>query len=89
MKFKKVKNNDRLKDLREALERGNHKSTRNREEDLQQLVYKDILYGFQMPITIEAALKIPHACISPYSIVDQLTLDEEGNIIPKLRLAHD
>ena len=75
--------------MEEALDRGNHKSARSRENDLEKLVVKDVHYGFQLPITKEAVLKIPHACLSPYSIVDQLTIDEDGNLIPKLRLAHD
>ena len=88
-KFTKINETDRKSDLEEAIHRGNHKSASERPDDLKRLVDKDLRYGFQMPITKEAARLIPHACLSPYSLVDQQTIDEEGNVIPKERLAHD
>jgi len=88
-KFKKLSNSTRLDDLKAALKRGNHKSAKSWDADLMNLVTKDVQFGFQMPITTEAALKIPHACLAPYGIIDQTTLDDSGNIVPKLRLAHD
>ena len=76
-------------DLKEAIERGKHKSARSREADLKLLVHKDIVHGFQLPITPEAAMRIPHVYLAPYGIVEQSTLDEHGNLVPKLRLVHD
>ena len=32
---------------------------------------------------------MPHACITPYGVIHQHTIDEQGIIIPKLRAAHD
>ena len=71
------------------LARGNHKSAKDRAEDLKSLVRKDIECGFQLPISQEAVLKIPHACIAPYGIVDQTTINDQGQTIAKLWLAHD
>jgi len=42
-----------------------------------------------MLIIKEAALQIPHACLVPYGIIDQTTLDDEGKVVPKLRLVHN
>jgi len=88
-KFKKLKNKEQLKDLREALAHSNHKSTKDRAEDLKKLVKKDVEFGYQLPITKEAALKIPHAYIAPYGIVDQTTINDQGQTIAKLQLTHN
>ena len=32
---------------------------------------------------------MPHACIAPYGVIHQHTIDKQGNIIPKIRAAHN
>ena len=58
------------------LDRGNHKSVKNRGEDLRNLIKKDVEFGYQLPIIQEAVLQILHAYIAPYGIVDQTTIND-------------
>ena len=87
--LERISNSRRLQDLTEAIQRGNHKSAISEPKILRKLISKDVTAGFQLPTTIESMHKIPHACIAPYGVVHQTTIDNEGNLIPKKRAAHD
>ena len=79
----------RLQDLEEAIIRGNHKSATDSPNILDKLIKKDVDAGFQLPTTINSLRLMPHAVVAPYGVIKQNTIDTEGNIIPKLRIAHD
>ena len=55
---------------------------------LTKLIQKDVNAGFQVPTTTNSLQKIPLACIAPYGVIHQHTIDEQGIIIPKLGAAH-
>ena len=63
VKFEKISEENCKADLIQALNQGNHKSANTQPKDLSDLVSKDINFGFQLPVTKEAALRIPHACL--------------------------
>ena len=85
----RLSNKRRKADLEEALTRGNHKSAKSEPKILTKLIQKDVTAGYQLPTTIASLRKIPHTCIAPYGVVHQTTIDDQGNLIPKKRAAHD
>ena len=76
-------------DLKEALERGNHKSARDRPEKLKELVLDDVVNGFSLPLPPKKIPLLPGAVIAPHGIAEQGAIDETGQIIKKDRLTHD
>ena len=85
----RISNPRRLQDIEDALLRGNHKSVKSNPGILNSLVSKEVKLGFQLPTTIESIKLTPHACIAPYGLITQQTIDERGNSIPKHRGTHD
>ena len=80
---------DRLSDLQEALERGNHKGATSQPKKLIELVVKDVEYGYALTLPLDRVKNIPGVCLAPMNIAPQNSIDEYGNIIPKDRLTHD
>ena len=68
----------RLKDLDEAIKHGNHKSAKSFPSKVSELVQKEVSHGFQLPISVASLHNIPHAIVTPYSLVHQFTVDEKG-----------
>ena len=85
----RISNQRRLQDIEDAIKRGNHKSAKSSPSTLCDLVSKDISRGFQLPISLKALHKIPHAIVAPYGLVHQFTIDEQGNRADKYRMTHD
>ena len=75
-------------DVEEALAFGNHKGALLQPELLKQLVLKDVLYGYCLPLPLGKATKIPHILIAPMNIQKQNMIDKFGQIVPKDRLTH-
>ena len=80
---------DRLKVLDEALEYGNHKSASKHSEALMGMLTKEVAKGWHLPLPIDRLYEIPNLIIGPMGLVEQFSIDEDGNIIPKLRMTHD
>ena len=53
----------RLLDLEDAIARGNYKSATDSPATLETLIKKDVDAGFQLSVTIEFLLQIPHAIV--------------------------
>jgi hypothetical protein len=70
----------RVSDLKEAIERGNHKGAVNDPEQLKKLVNKDVTYAYTLPIALDKVLSIPGICMAPVNIAPQNTIDEFGRI---------
>ena len=79
----------RKADLIDALTFGNHKGATSNPDLLKDLCKKDVIHGFGLVIPISTVQKIPGALLAPMNIMEQSTIDEHGNIIPKKRLTHD
>ena len=83
-------NNDiRRLDLNDALKFGNHKGATQKASTLHKLVLKDITNGFGIIVPLSCITQIPGALLAPMNVMNQTTIDERGNIIPKDRLTHD
>ena len=81
----------RLDDLRHAIERGNNKSALDPEDApfIQKNQTKEVEKGWMIPIRKDSVLKIPGAGVIPLGIAEQITIDAQGNRIPKKRFTHD
>lgn len=84
-----VSDETRRHDTTAALERGNHKSAQKRPETLRRLIADDVVHGFQVPFPKDRIQELQGIAIAPYGITDQLTIDEKGDVVPKVRLTHD
>ena len=72
----------RIKDLNEAVVRGNHQSAILHSDVLISNVKKEIRTGFQFPLRIDETFKIKGAIVVTLGMVVQSTLDIDGNTAP-------
>ena len=79
----------RIADLEAALARGNHKGAKNKPDLLRELVNKDVVHGYALPIPLSRITRVPRAVLAPLNIAAQNTINEFGQIIAKDRLTHD
>ena len=79
----------RLQEITAALEYGNHKSSHTYSEFLVAELRKEITNGWQLPLTIEALLKVDEAFISPMGVQEQNKLNPDGSRTPSKRATHD
>ena len=79
----------RQQDLREALDRGNHKGAQRKLDVLIELVSKDVEHGYGLVLPLRKLDSIPGSLLAPMNIAGQNTIDEFGRIIEKDRLTHD
>jgi hypothetical protein len=56
---------------------------------LQQLIVKDVMYGFGSTILLSTVHSIQGALLAPINIMKKNTIHEQGPIIPKDRITHD
>ena len=87
--LERISNQCRLIKLEESICRGNHQSAVKNPVVLNKLIDKEAKMGFQLPITIDSIRNMPHACIAPYGIIEQQTIDESGKQIPKFTMAQN
>ncbi len=79
----------RQHDLQLAIEFGNHKGAKADPELLRQLITKDVIQGFILPLPLSKITNILGILISPMNIVHQDTIDNAGHVTPKSRLTHN
>ena len=79
----------KLVELETLLARGNHKSAKDFPKEVGELLAKDVLHGFTIPLPISAVLRIPNAAIQPLGLVSQWTLDAGGQRVVKRRMTQD
>jgi hypothetical protein len=80
---------NRIKDVEDALNFGNHKGANKQQELLEKLVTDDVTRGFAIPLPLSKIIQIPGILLAPLNIQAQNTINERGEIIPKNRLTHD
>jgi hypothetical protein len=71
------------------LDRGNHKSTQDDPEIVEQLLSKDVVHGFSMVTPVELAPLMPHAMVQPVGLAKQWTLNKQGNRKIKHQITQD
>ena len=84
-----IDNTERLQGVMDNIERGNHKSARDRPDVLRQQIIDDVTHGFALPLPTTCIPMIPHAEVAPMGLVAQNTINARGEIVPKDRLTHD
>ena len=84
-----ISEEDRLADLFEALEFGNHKGASTQPDLLLKLVSGDVTHGYALPLPLDKITRIPGICMAPLNIQPQWTINERGEIVAKDRLTHD
>ena len=72
----------RKKDLKEAIEYGNHKGVEKHKKFFQQLMEKDVSHGYSLLIPLEKVIEIENALMSPMNVAEQNTISEFGEVIP-------
>ncbi len=79
----------RLLDFTVALKRCNHKGAQKKPDFLKELVTKDVIHGYGLPLPLSKLIRIPGTILAPMNIQAQNTIHEFGQIIAKDRLTHD
>ena len=67
----------------------NHQKAKLNPTVLNKGVLDDIKHGFTIPIEISLINELPYSMVCPYGLVEQTTISETGDRIPKLRITHD
>jgi hypothetical protein len=84
-----INEENRIKDVEDALNFGNHKGTNKQQELLEKLVTDNVIRGFAIPFPLSKITQIPGILLAPLNIQAQNTINEHGEIIPKNRLTHN
>ena len=80
---------DRIANLHEALNFGNHKGASSQPEILTKLVSGNIIHGYAVPLPLGKITHLPGICMAPLNIQPQWTINACGKIVPKERMTHD
>ena len=56
---------------------------------LRSLILEDVTHGFILPLPLKKTRQIPGILIAPLNIINQNTINKEGNIVSKDRLTHN
>jgi hypothetical protein len=80
---------ERREEVKAMLERGNHKSVQEDQEEVAKLLAKDVLHGFSLPVSPEIVPDIAGAMVQPAGVVKQFSLREDGTRFQKRRLTQD
>ena len=77
-------------DLDDALAFGNHKGAVNNPDLFQSMMDKEVEHGWALPIPREKIKDLGHKIIlSPMNIIEQMTINEKGEKVPKKRITHN
>jgi hypothetical protein len=85
----KLSESDRLVELTQMLERGNHKSSEAEPAIVNRLLLKDMTHGFSIPITPETVPLIDGALVQPFGLAQQFTLTKLDESVVKYWLTQD
>ncbi len=84
-----ISKSNRIADLTNALQFGNHKGASQKPDLLKKLISDDIRYDYGLVIPRGEISCLPNACVAPMNITKQFTLNVGGEIVDKERLTHD
>ena len=80
---------EQIEELRANICQGKHKSAKADQAKFDEMIQKDVDFGFALPINSDVLARIPHCMVQPGGIVQQLTLTPDGTRVPKKRLMHN
>jgi hypothetical protein len=64
-------------ELQKLLKCGNYKLAQEFAEKADELITKDVVHGFVVPIPVSVVEKIPHAAVQPLGIARQWSINEK------------
>ena len=73
----------KLKDLKDAIEFGNHKGAKNNPDILRKLVEKDIIHAYSLVLPLDKIIRIPDVLMAPMNVMKKNTIDEHGRTMKK------
>ena len=76
-------------DLAEGLKQGNNKSAKDESEWVGKQFQNEVKRGWTLALPIRAASKFKGGIYAPLGVVEQDTINEKGDIVPKKRLVHN
>ena len=81
----------RIELLEETIARGNHKSALSEEgrPHVTKGMISDVELGYAFPVSIDCVRNMPGAEVYPVGMQNQMTIDKNGDPMPKKRLTHD
>jgi hypothetical protein len=79
----------RLNDNQYHLQCGNHKSATQNINAVSEIINKEIIRGFALPLPIDLIQEIPNGSIAPLGLQTPESINEFGDVVEKLRLTHD
>lgn len=71
------------------IEYGNHKGANANLQLILDTVQGDVEQGFAIALPLGTDMHLPESKVCPLGVVNQKTMSEKGEIIPKSRLTHD
>jgi hypothetical protein len=80
---------NRKRDVSDALTYGNHKSTLLNPAVVLEMLDEEVKHGWQLVLPSRSITGIPGTIISPLGLVQQNTINELGETTVKWRLTHD
>jgi hypothetical protein len=80
---------ERQKELELQLARGNHKSAKEKSAVASELLLKDVLHGFLIPVRADRVPMIKGAMVKPCGITSQFKLQPDGSRRLANRLMQD
>jgi hypothetical protein len=81
-----ISKEEQVQGLKDALTFGNHKGALAKPELLKKPTEKDVKHGYSVPIPLNSVKQILGLEMAPMNIMDQNTINELGQVIPKDRL---
>ncbi len=84
-----INGGNKIADLTNTLQVGNHKGASQKLDLLKKLISDDIRYGYGLVIKRGEISCLPNACVASMNITEQFTLDVGGEIVDKECLTHD
>ena len=79
----------RSKDLLKGLEFGNHKGAITHKNIITKLMETDIIHTYNIILSLRATNFISDSLLTPMSMVEQNTITEHCEIVPKKQITHN
>ena len=86
---RELSRDEKMVELEAQLKKGNHKGATTQEEELKKKLFRDVQYGFLVPVRASVLKKIKGTMLQPCNLAAQFSLTETGERVLKNRLTHD
>jgi hypothetical protein len=86
---RELESDERNDEVATMLARGNHKSAQLEQDRVGELLAKDVVHGFTIPLPIATIKLIPGAMVQPLGLVQQWTVGPDGERKVKFQLTQD